>query len=310
MITVNLNLASIKTKNDFYLLKQFGASYSDDVLDNLGFVAGDTYDITPTIDGLKLLESGVSVSTLVLDDYTLSGDYKIVSSISFMQNYMGYYINYQDSKNYYRLDCGKVPKTGNSSELVYGYILRKCVNGSISDVGFTDFGDTNKYVFMKDTTPMTITVKNEADKVSVSAVGYKNGNEFVSDVFVDDTETRISSGKVGLRAGSSGDTYLKSLKIYSSEPSLTADSDGVKLYVPYMPWSSDASKVITAIYKNDATKEIVADGLDIKSLSEFADGAVKVAESTYKTQEYNIRTFIWDSLDTMKPLTTPVVLGE
>ena len=78
------------------------------------------------------------------------------------------------------------------------------------------------------------------------------------------------------------------------------------LSIPYMPWTSPSSKVITAVYSANPTKEIVTAGM--KTLSDFKNGDVTVIPANKNTGDILVRTFIWENLDNIKPIINSIDL--
>ena len=308
----NMNItaeASTKSTEDFLFSKVFtGSDTAEDIAD-LGFVITDEndkfYPIAPSNSGLQLLDTGYGKSEIILDKYVFDGTYNIRASVIFSYNHYSYYLNYQDKDNYYRLSLGTL--NDGVTTPMSGYILTKVADGVETELARKDYYEINKYMFWSEPSPVEIKVTNETGKTTIDVVGYKNNVAYPWS-YTDETSP-ISSGKIGIRPNSSGVTYLKSLKIYSSEPvytSGTAQGEDVELTLPYMPWKSDATKIITAIYSADVTKEFV--GADIKTFADFADGSAVVVPASENTGNIEIRTFVWDSFENMRPITNPIVI--
>ena len=300
--------ASTKATEGFFLNKVFSdADTAEDIAD-LGFVINNEnayYPIEPTASGLQLLAPGYGKSELILDKYVFDGTYNIRSSVTFSYNNYGYYLNYVDKNNYYRLNLGSLSESG--SVVFSGFILSKVVDGVETELARKDYSEINKYMFWAEPSPVEIKVINETGKTTIEVVGYKL-NEAYEWSYTDENAP-ISSGKIGIRPNSCGETYLKSIKIYSEEPVYTAGAksgEDVVLSLPYMPWKVDDTKVITAVYSADETKEFVK--ADIKSFADFADGSAVVLPAGDNTGNIEIRTFVWDGLENMRPITNPIVI--
>lgn len=292
--------ASTKSTDEYYLYKQFGASDTAATITELGFVQNGAYDIAPTADGLQLCAAGSGGSAAILDQYVFDGTYNLRASVYVSYNSAAIYLNYQDENNYYRLDYGRAATAADDS-LIPGYILKKCVDGVLTDLAAYDLSADDEYIFLRDTTPVEITVTNASGQTTIAVTAYNDGQAYPWTY--SDTDSPISSGKIGFKSNASGDTYLKSLRIYSAEPAYTSGSkkgEAVVLSIPYMPWASASSRVITAVYSTEATKDFITAGM--KSLSDFENGAVTVIPAQENQGDIAIRTFLWENLDTMKPI--------
>ena len=299
------SLQSVKNYNEYDITKRFTASDTVDGLKDIGMSIIKAHDdaiIGFDESGIKLCDGSGSTaeerkgSSIMLSDYTFSGDYIFTYSLDYGLNIAEAYINYNDAANCYRIVYGKDTSTSSKVELFKG-------TTSLKSVMFDDIPN-----FTRTNEPVVIKVTNVENGVKIDAVIYKYATNEDNQVTLvkkefsyTDTSDPITSGTVGVKAVATGTTHLKFLKVTNSAPKFYNGETKLENYVKNADYSISAPEMIIkgsgytvfcALYSNNQL-------IDVKSfpIDEFEDGVKKEAFTSDKTNSADTaKIFVWDNL--------------
>ena len=299
--------------NNFKIHHNFSKYDTKEGLENLGWIPDNDAIITEE-NGLELSYVGTTTSgygasraNLIYDKYNLNGTYTVESSYYISQNKGAIIVNYQDDKNYYGVEYGK-DGTNNM-----GRIFRfKDNKHEILSTGFEEAIVNYQQIFARSLTPNKVTVTNTDSAVKFDVVlTDRNGGEHTF-TYTDDSENRISSGKIGIQFNAAGMNYVNYVKAYQGtvEPAITGEYyvDGEKSTVLEkgntsfnMPTKllGCENVVVSALYADNIMQDI-----KVYDLQDFLTGKKELFDTSgYASGNVKVKTYIWKSLSKIIPLT-------